>query len=43
MTCCAARWDRLCKHFLEVKREEWDEYAEMTAKSVTSWELQRYL
>ena len=29
--------------YLEKKREEWDEYHEMIAKSVTAWELQRYL
>ncbi len=30
-------------HYLDIKRAEWDEYADMTAKNVTLWELQRYL
>jgi glutamine synthetase len=40
---CGALGTDYASHFLEVKRAEWDEYAEMTAKSVTPWELQRYL
>ncbi len=31
------------KTYLETKRAEWDEYSTMTAKSVTPWELQKYL
>ena len=30
-------------HYLEVKRAEWDEYAEMIARNVTAWEIQHYL
>ena len=40
---CRALGADYAAHFLEVKRAEWDEYAEMTAKSVTPWEIQRYL
>jgi glutamine synthetase len=29
--------------YLETKREEWDEYSMLTNKSVTPWELQKYL
>ena len=44
MTCCAGRFGAdYAKSYLEVKHTEWDEYAEMTAKSVTAWEVQRYL
>ncbi len=40
---CGALGTDYAAHFLEVKRAEWDEYAEMTAKNVTAWEVQRYL
>ena len=40
---CGALGTDYAAHFLDVKRAEWDEYAEMTAKSVTPWELHRYL
>jgi glutamine synthetase len=31
------------KSYLEIKREEWHDYVEMLAKTVTPWEIQRYL
>ena len=31
------------KSYLEVKRAEWQDYEEMIAKSVTTWEIQKYL
>jgi glutamine synthetase len=31
------------KEYLDVKREEWCDYNEMLAKSITAWEYQRYL
>ena len=40
---CSALGTEYAQHYLEVKREEWDDYAEMTAKSVTAWEIGRYL
>jgi glutamine synthetase len=29
--------------YLQNKREEWDEYADMTAKNITTWEVSQYL
>ena len=40
---CSALGADYAAHYLDVKRAEWDEYAEMTAKNVTAWEIQRYL
>lgn len=40
---CRALGADYAAHFLEIKRAEWDEYAEMIAKNVTQWEIQRYL
>ena len=40
---CSALGSDYAAHYLELKRLEWDEYAEVTAKTVTSWEIQRYL
>jgi len=40
---CGALGADYAPHYLEVKRAEWDDYAEMTAKSVTAWEVGRYL
>ena len=40
---CNALGSDYAAAFLETKRAEWDDYQEMTAKSVTSWEMQRYL
>ena len=40
---CAALGSDYAAAYLQTKREEWDEYAEMTAKSVTAWEVNRYL
>lgn len=40
---CSALGLDYASHYLEVKRAEWDDYAEMTAKSVTAWEVGRYL
>ncbi len=40
---CRALGTAYAPSYLEIKRAEWDEYAEMTAKSVTAWEVQRYL
>jgi len=40
---CGALGADYAPHYLEVKRAEWDDYAEMTAKSVTAWEVNRYL
>ena len=40
---CGALGADYARTYLETKRAEWDEYADMTAKSVTPWEVQRYL
>ncbi len=40
---CRAFGTTYAQSYLDIKRAEWDEYAEMTAKSVTTWEVQRYL
>ncbi len=40
---CSALGADYAPHYLEVKRVEWDDYTEMTAKSVTAWEVGRYL
>ncbi len=40
---CNALGTNYAAHYLEIKRAEWDEYAEMTARNVTLWEMQRYL
>ena len=40
---CGALGSDYAAAYLQAKREEWDEYAEMTAKSVTAWEVNRYL
>ncbi len=40
---CRALGSEYAPHYLEVKRAEWDDYAEMTAKSITAWEIGRYL
>ncbi|MEO7716034.1 MAG: type III glutamate--ammonia ligase [Capsulimonas sp.] len=40
---CAALGESYAQTYLETKREEWDEYAEMIAKDVSAWELKRYL
>jgi glutamine synthetase len=40
---CSALGSDYAAAYLQTKREEWDEYADMTAKSVTTWEVQRYL
>ena len=40
---CEALGIEYSKMYLEAKREEWNEYSTMTNKSVTSWELQKYL
>jgi glutamine synthetase len=40
---CEALGHDYAKMYLETKREEWDEYSMLTNKSVTPWELQKYL
>ena len=40
---CGALGSGYAAAYLETKRAEWDEYYEMTVKSVTAWEVQRYL
>lgn len=40
---CAALGADYAQTYLDVKRAEWDEYAEMIGKAVTPWEVQRYL
>jgi glutamine synthetase len=40
---CNALGTEYSKMYLETKRDEWDEYSNMTAKSVTPWELHKYL
>jgi glutamine synthetase len=40
---CRALGSDYAAAYLETKRLEWDEYHEMTTKSVTAWEVQRYL
>ena len=40
---CGALGRDYAATYLETKRAEWDEYAEMMSKNVTPWEVQRYL
>ena len=40
---CNALGSDYAAAYLETKRAEWDEYHEMMLKSVTAWEVQRYL
>ena len=40
---CAALGEVYARDYVATKREEWDEYNEMTGKSVTPWEWGRYL
>ncbi len=40
---CEALGQSYAQTYLETKRAEWDEYADITAKSVTPWELNKYL
>ncbi len=40
---CRALGSEYAAAYLETKREEWEEYHEMTSRSVTTWETQRYL
>ena len=40
---CRALGSQYAAAYLETKREEWEEYHEMTTRSVTAWETQRYL
>ena len=40
---CSALGTEYAAAYLEAKRDEWDEYHETTSKSVTDWEVQRYL
>jgi glutamine synthetase len=40
---CEALGGDYAKDYIEAKRAEWDDYFEMAGKSITSWELQRYL
>jgi len=40
---CNALGADYAKNYLETKRAEWDEYNDLTARTVTDWELNRYL
>lgn len=40
---CGALGADYAAHYLETKRAEWDEYHEMISKSITDWELSRYM
>ena len=40
---CAALGTDYAAHYLETKREEWDEYHAMTSKAITNWEVKRYM
>lgn len=40
---CRALGSEYAAVYLEAKRNEWEEYDEMTSRSVTSWETSRYL
>ncbi len=40
---CRALGTEYAAVYLETKRVEWEEYHEMTSRSVTAWETQRYL
>lgn len=40
---CSALGDDYSKMYIASKRDEWHEYFDMAGKSVTPWELQRYL
>ncbi len=40
---CGALGSEYTAAYLEAKRAEWEEYHEMTSRSVTAWETQRYL
>lgn len=40
---CQALGSQYAAEYLDVKRAEWYDYVEMTAKTVTEWEVNRYL
>lgn len=40
---CRALGTEYATVYLETKRAEWEEYHEMTSRSVSAWETRRYL
>ena len=40
---CAALGESYAKEYISAKRAEWNEYADMMARNVTSWEINRYM